>query len=59
MASTGKKEVWSFDTKKKTKEKTQRAENGALDPWSLDLRLGRPRFWPPIAAKLLKISDLD
>ena len=33
----------------------QRAENGALDPWSLDLRLGRPRFLPQIAPKPFKI----
>ena len=28
-------------------QKSLRAENGALDPWSLDLPLGRPRFLPP------------
>ena len=33
----------------------QRAENGALDPWSLDLRLGRPRCLPQIAPKPFKI----
>ena len=33
----------------------QRAENGALDPWSLDLRLGRPRFLPQITPKPFKI----
>ena len=36
----------------------QRAENGALDPWSLDLRLGRPRFLPQIAPKPFKIRVL-
>ena len=36
----------------------QRAENGALDPWSLDLRLGRPRFLPQIALKPFKIRIL-
>ena len=34
---------------------SQRAENGALDPWSLDLRLGHPRFLPQIAPKPFKI----
>ena len=33
----------------------QRAEQGALDLWSLDLRLGRPRFLPQIAPKPFKI----
>ena len=30
-------------------------KNGALDPWSLDLRLGRPRFLPQIAPKPFRI----
>ena len=33
----------------------RRAENGALDPWSLDLRMGHPRFLPQIASKPFKI----
>ena len=36
----------------------QRAENGASDPLSLDLRLGRPRFLPQIAPKPFKIRVL-
>ena len=36
----------------------QRAENGALDLWSLDLRLGRPRFLPQIAPKPIKTRVL-
>ena len=26
------------------RDQSERAENGALDPWSLDLCLGRPPF---------------
>ena len=36
----------------------QRAEKGALDPRSLDLRLGRRRFFPQIAPKPFKTSLL-
>ena len=37
---------------------SQRAENGALDAWLLDLRLGCPRFFPRIAPKSFKIRVL-
>ena len=36
----------------------QRAENGALDPWSLDLRLGCPTYLPQIAPKPFKTRVL-
>ena len=38
-----------------TLTQNQRVENGALDPSSLDLRLGRLRYLPQITLKLLKI----
>ena len=37
---------------------SKRAENGALDPWSLDLRLGRPRFLHQITPKPFKMIKM-
>ena len=44
---------WNFRSRWKG-SRNQRAENGVLDPWSLALRVGRPRFLPQIAPKPFK-----
>ena len=36
----------------------QRAKNGALDPWSLDLRLGYPNFFAPNRSETLQHKGL-
>ena len=44
--------------KQKLFRETSEDKNGALDPWSLDLCLGHPRFLPRIAPKPFKIRVL-
>ena len=48
----------SFFARDSAKGATPRAENGVLDPCSLDLRLGGPRFLPQISPKHFKIRVL-